>query len=117
MLVLLAVGELLEILVGQEGVFGDFGVVEKLVLEVVLKVLDPVVDRFFLLSELVDLVFNLLEFLLELRVVGGSHPFDFVLRNLFDVPDSLEDVGDVVDAALLHAEGGDRVVEVEGEFV
>lgn len=56
--------------------------------------------------------------LLKSAVSDGLHalealPADLVLDGLFDEADALEHIGDVVDAALLHAELDRRNVQVD----
>lgn len=78
---------------------------------------DLIVDLGVLVITGLDFCIEVGDFLGDVFVHGAADPSHLVLVDFFDIADALEDVGDVVDPALLHAQFSGCFVDVEHEVV
>lgn len=78
---------------------------------------DFIVDLLVPIDGGLDIVIKLSNFLGDMFVHGSPNPAHLVLVDLLDVPDALQHVGDIVDAALLHPQLSGCLVDVQHEVV
>lgn len=78
---------------------------------------DLIVDLCVLISAGLDFGIEVGDFLGDVLVHGAADPPHLVLVDFLDIPDALQDVGDVVDPAFLHAQLPGCFVDVKHEIV
>lgn len=78
---------------------------------------DLIIDLLVAIDGGLDITIKLGNFLGDMFVHGSPNPAHLVLVDLLDVPDALQHVGDIVDAALLHPQLSGRLVDVQHEVV
>lgn len=102
MIILLTPRQLLEILMCEECVFRYVRVIQVLLMQVILEILNPIVNCPLLLNQLIQIPLDLLQFILQLRVISRTHPLYLILRNLLNVPDSFQNICDIIYPPLLN---------------
>ena len=95
-------------------VLPQFLVFEEVSLDLFVELFNALVEKFLLFGKFFILSFEFIDFLLDFRRLVAGDPFDGVFLRFFNVIDTFEDVGYIIDSSLLHSKFLNSFIEVDG---
>jgi hypothetical protein len=94
-------------------VLPQFLVFEEVSLDLFVELFNALVEKFLLFGKFFILSFEFIDFLLDFRRLVAGDPFDGVFLRFFNVIDTFEDVGYIIDSSLLHSKFLNSFIEVD----